>query len=116
MGGKHGYSPRCPSSTQTTILRHILSHLLEHDEDWEAAAKVMIGIPLENTARLISDQQKFDVYMKIVRLLIEVSGILNPSPPHRSRGWLLIDDSFRMKIDRHKKQVKRKRISQERVC
>ena len=58
---------------QTTILRHILAYILEREEEWEAAAKVMMGIPLENTARMISDQQKVDVYMKIVRLLIEVS-------------------------------------------
>lgn len=77
---------------QTTILRHILSHILERDEDWEAAAKVMMGIPLENTARMISDQQKVDVYMKIVRLLIEVS--VSSSHSRRQRGELMMDRSL----------------------
>ncbi|KAK4689442.1 COP9 signalosome complex subunit 4, partial [Tremellales sp. Uapishka_1] len=56
---------------QTTILRHLLSHLLQKEEDWLAAAHALMRIPLEGGSRLISDEEKLSVYMKIVRLLLE---------------------------------------------
>jgi COP9 signalosome complex subunit 4 len=36
---------------QITSLKHVLSYILELEEDWLAAAKVLIGIPLETTSR-----------------------------------------------------------------
>ncbi|KAJ9110776.1 hypothetical protein QFC20_002817 [Naganishia adeliensis] len=56
---------------QVTSLKHILSYILELEEDWLAAAKVLMAIPMETTTRIITDDQKLDVYMKIVRLLLE---------------------------------------------
>ena len=36
---------------QTTVLRHLLSHLLQAEEDWEGAARALMQIPLEGGSR-----------------------------------------------------------------
>lgn len=67
-----------------------MSHVLQQEEDWEGAAKALIRIPLESssrsvhlwlwntrlmTYRIVADEEKLSVYMKIVRLLLEVCRI-----------------------------------------
>ncbi|EIW65430.1 hypothetical protein TREMEDRAFT_17489, partial [Tremella mesenterica DSM 1558] len=56
---------------QTTVLRYLHAHLLQEEEDWEGAAKVLMNIPLEGGTRLVGDEEKLSVYMTIVRLLLE---------------------------------------------
>jgi hypothetical protein len=36
---------------QVTSLKHVLSYILELEEDWLAAAKVLMGIQMETTSR-----------------------------------------------------------------
>ena len=36
---------------QTTVLRHLQAHLLQQEEDWLAAARVLMTVPLEGTSR-----------------------------------------------------------------
>ncbi|GAA5917618.1 hypothetical protein JCM6882_001991 [Rhodosporidiobolus microsporus] len=50
-------------------LREQYAALLEEDEEYPEAAKVLIGIPLESGTR--SDAYKFDTYIHIVRLFLE---------------------------------------------
>ncbi|KAL7420467.1 hypothetical protein Q5752_004417 [Cryptotrichosporon argae] len=56
---------------QTTTLRHLQSHLLATEEDWVGAARALQRIPLEGGSRLIADDEKLAVYMRIVRYLLE---------------------------------------------
>ncbi|ORX40506.1 putative COP9 signalosome complex subunit 4 [Kockovaella imperatae] len=56
---------------QMTTLSRLEAHLLEQEEDWLGAARALIRIPLEGTSRMIPDEEKVSVYVKIVRLLLE---------------------------------------------
>ncbi|WVO17085.1 hypothetical protein L204_104772 [Cryptococcus depauperatus] len=58
---------------QITVLRHLHSHLLTLEEDYEAAARALAAIPLESSSRQISDTDKQAVYMSITRLALECS-------------------------------------------
>ncbi|WWD19908.1 hypothetical protein CI109_104377 [Kwoniella shandongensis] len=85
--GQGGISGWCDE--QITVLRHLHSHLLQLEEDWLGAAKALMQIPLEGTSRLISDEEKLAVYMKIVRLLLEC-GEWGQAQTYFSRASLLI--------------------------
>ncbi|GHJ86662.1 hypothetical protein NliqN6_3064 [Naganishia liquefaciens] len=74
---------------QVTSSKHILSHILELEEDWLTAAKVLMGIQMETTSRVITEDQKLDVYMKIVRLLLEC-GESGQAQTYFNRASLLI--------------------------
>ncbi|PPQ75130.1 hypothetical protein CVT26_012091 [Gymnopilus dilepis] len=52
-------------------LRFQLADLLEEEEDWSGAARVLMGISLDSGQRSISDAEKLRVYVRIVRLLLE---------------------------------------------
>ncbi|EPQ29571.1 uncharacterized protein PFL1_02790 [Pseudozyma flocculosa PF-1] len=56
---------------QASVLRSQLSSLLEAEEDWIEAARVLQAIPLDSGHRSVSDHYKLSVYMRIVRLLLE---------------------------------------------
>ncbi|GAA6009923.1 uncharacterized protein JCM10292_001037 [Rhodotorula paludigena] len=62
--------PRITSfEEQVCTLREQYADLLEGDEEFPEAAKVLIGIPLEAGSR--SDEYKLKVYIRIVRLFLE---------------------------------------------
>ncbi|GAA5950086.1 hypothetical protein JCM21900_004591 [Sporobolomyces salmonicolor] len=62
--------PRVSSfEEQVCTLREQYADLLEADEEFPEAAKVLIGIPLESGSR--SDEYKLKVYIRIVRLFLE---------------------------------------------
>ncbi|KZT05510.1 uncharacterized protein LAESUDRAFT_714771 [Laetiporus sulphureus 93-53] len=54
---------------QVNALRFQLANILEGDEEWTAAAKVLMGINLDAGQR--AEEEKFLVYLRIVRLLLE---------------------------------------------
>jgi len=56
---------------QTTGLRFQLAVMYEEEEEWSEAAKVLTGISLESSNRVWSEQEKFRLYIRIVRLLLE---------------------------------------------
>ncbi|KAJ9119688.1 hypothetical protein QFC22_003398 [Naganishia vaughanmartiniae] len=91
-GNDSGSDGRGWCEEQITSLKHLLSYILELQEDWQASAKVLIGIPLETTSRIITDDQKLDVYMKIVRLLLEC-GESGQAQAYFNRASLLIHSS-----------------------
>ncbi|KAK4050361.1 hypothetical protein OIO90_005154 [Microbotryomycetes sp. JL221] len=54
---------------QTSALREQYADLLEQDEEYTEAARILIGIPLESSSRSIED--KLRIYIRIVRLFLE---------------------------------------------
>jgi COP9 signalosome complex subunit 4 len=56
---------------QATALRLQLADLLEEEEDWSGAAKVLMGISMDSGNRVVTDEEKLNVYIRIVRLLLE---------------------------------------------
>ncbi|KAI8621271.1 hypothetical protein BC830DRAFT_1094945 [Chytriomyces sp. MP71] len=56
---------------QISAIRFKLADILEHNEDWTEAAKVLMGIPLDSGHRQVDNLVKLDVYVRIVRLLLE---------------------------------------------
>ncbi|KAJ9479866.1 COP9 signalosome complex subunit 4 [Pseudozyma hubeiensis] len=56
---------------QASSLRLQLASLLEAEEDWNEAARVLLAIPLDSGHRNVSDHLKLSIYVRIVRLLLE---------------------------------------------
>ncbi|CDR88262.1 related to COP9-signalosome complex subunit 4 [Sporisorium scitamineum] len=56
---------------QASSLRIQLAGLLEAEEDWNEAARVLLAIPLDSGHRNVSDHFKLSIYVRIVRLLLE---------------------------------------------
>jgi len=56
---------------QVNTLRFQLADLLEEEEEWSEAAKVLMGISLDSGQRSVGDAEKLRVYVRIVRLLLE---------------------------------------------
>ncbi|KAF5322431.1 hypothetical protein D9619_000912 [Psilocybe cf. subviscida] len=56
---------------QVNSLRYQLADLLEEEEEWSDAARVLMGISLDSGQRSVSDAEKLRVYVRIVRLLLE---------------------------------------------
>jgi len=54
---------------QATFLRYQLADLLEEEEDFSEAARVLMAIPLDAGHR--NDEEKLKTYVRIVRLLLE---------------------------------------------
>lgn len=54
---------------QVNLLKFELADILESEEDWSGAARVLRGINLEASQR--TDEEKLRVYIRIVRLLLE---------------------------------------------
>ncbi|KIJ20051.1 hypothetical protein PAXINDRAFT_107738 [Paxillus involutus ATCC 200175] len=64
--------PRIASyEEQVNTLRFQLADLLEAEEEWTQAARVLMGISLDSGSRSLPDEEKFRVYIRIVRLLLE---------------------------------------------
>ncbi|KAF8592384.1 hypothetical protein K439DRAFT_1378468 [Ramaria rubella] len=56
---------------QATSLRYQLADLLEEEEDFSEAARVLMAIPLDAGHRNLPDEEKLKTYIRIVRLLLE---------------------------------------------
>ncbi|EST10223.1 Proteasome component (PCI) domain protein [Kalmanozyma brasiliensis GHG001] len=56
---------------QASSLRMQLASLLESEEDWNEAARVLLAIPLDSGHRNVSDHFKLSIYVRIARLLLE---------------------------------------------
>lgn len=56
---------------QVNSLRFQLADLLEAEEEWSDAARVLMGISFDSGQRAIGDADKLRVYVRIVRLLLE---------------------------------------------
>ncbi|KAI1316989.1 COP9 signalosome complex subunit 4 [Mortierella claussenii] len=56
---------------QVSAIRTHLATIYEDEEDWAEAAQVLMGIPLDSGHRIIPNEYKVGVYIRIVRLLLE---------------------------------------------
>lgn len=56
---------------QVNALRFQLADLLEAEEEWTEAARVLMGISLDSGSRSLPDDEKFRIYIRIIRLLLE---------------------------------------------
>ncbi|KAI0750808.1 hypothetical protein C8Q80DRAFT_1097923 [Daedaleopsis nitida] len=56
---------------QVNVLRFQLADILEEEEEWSEAARVLMGISLDSGQRALPDEEKLRVYVRIVRLLLE---------------------------------------------
>ncbi|KAG9218909.1 hypothetical protein CCMSSC00406_0000977 [Pleurotus cornucopiae] len=52
-------------------LRFQLADILEREEEWSDAARVLMSISLDSSQRAMSDEDKLQIYVRIVRLLLE---------------------------------------------
>ncbi|CAK5275626.1 unnamed protein product [Mycena citricolor] len=53
------------------ILRFQLADILEEEEEWSEAARVLMGTSLDSGQRTMSETDKLRMYIRIVRLLLE---------------------------------------------
>ncbi|KAG0312776.1 hypothetical protein BG000_006113, partial [Podila horticola] len=56
---------------QVSSIRNNLASIYEDEEDWAEAAQVLQGIPLDSGHRIIPNEFKVGIYIRIVRLLLE---------------------------------------------
>ncbi|KAH9943435.1 uncharacterized protein BXZ73DRAFT_40515 [Epithele typhae] len=56
---------------QVNTLSFQLADILEEEEEWSEAARVLMGISLDSGQRALPDEEKLRVYVRIVRLLLE---------------------------------------------
>ncbi|EJD53625.1 hypothetical protein AURDEDRAFT_133335 [Auricularia subglabra TFB-10046 SS5] len=74
---------------QVAGLRYQLADIFEEEEDWSEAARVLMGVSLESGHRLIADEDKLRVYIRIVRLLLEEEDSIQ-AETYYNRAALLI--------------------------
>ncbi len=64
---------------QASSLRMQLAGLLEAEEDWNEAARVLLAIPLDSGHRNVSDHFKLSIYVRIAP--VSCSRAMTPSQP-----------------------------------
>ncbi|ORX55109.1 signalosome subunit 4 [Hesseltinella vesiculosa] len=75
-----------------SLLREKLATIYEQEEEFAEAAKVLQGIALDSGHRTISDEYKLQIYIRIVRLLLEEDDAV-PAETYLNRAGLLIPNS-----------------------
>ncbi|KAF9127415.1 COP9 signalosome complex subunit 4 [Mortierella sp. 14UC] len=56
---------------QVSAIRMHLATIYESDEEWTEAAQVLMGVPLDSGHRIVPNEFKIEIYIRIVRLLLE---------------------------------------------
>eukprot|EP00842_Homolaphlyctis_polyrhiza_P003962 jgi/Hompol1/4567/HPOL_003708-RA len=77
---------------QISLTRERIAELLEADEEWSLAAKMLQEIPLDSGHRAISNDYKLKIYIHIVRLLLEDEDAVS-AESYLNRCALLLPDS-----------------------
>ncbi|KAF7726476.1 COP9 signalosome complex subunit 4 [Apophysomyces ossiformis] len=77
---------------QLSQLREKLASIYEAQEDFLEAAKILQGIPLDSGHRAISDEYKLQIYIRIVRLLLEEDEAVT-AEAYLNRAALLVSSS-----------------------
>ncbi|KAI8349443.1 PCI domain-containing protein [Choanephora cucurbitarum] len=75
-----------------SLLREKLANVYEAEDDYLEAAKTLQGIPLDSGHRAISDEYKLQVYVRIVKLLLEEDEAVQ-AETYLNRAALLIPSS-----------------------
>jgi len=63
--------PRVAFEEQVSIIRENLAQVYEEEEDWAEAAKCLRDIPLDTGNRVVDDEKKVNIYVKIAQLYLE---------------------------------------------
>eukprot|EP01087_Luapelamoeba_hula_P000456 TRINITY_DN1033_c0_g1_i1.p1 TRINITY_DN1033_c0_g1~~TRINITY_DN1033_c0_g1_i1.p1 ORF type:complete len:391 (-),score=101.83 TRINITY_DN1033_c0_g1_i1:33-1205(-) len=63
--------PRVAFEEQVSVIREDLAAVYEEDEDWAEAAKCLRDIPLDTGNRVVDDEKKVNIYVKIAQLYLE---------------------------------------------
>ncbi|KAI9105275.1 hypothetical protein DFS34DRAFT_644089 [Phlyctochytrium arcticum] len=77
---------------QISTVREKLAAIFEEREEWDEAAKMLQGIPLESGHRLVPEEYKLRIYIHIVRLLLEEEEAVS-AEAYLNRAALLIINS-----------------------
>ncbi|KAF8351424.1 hypothetical protein F5887DRAFT_207262 [Amanita rubescens] len=80
---------------QVNGLRSQLADLLEQEEEWSEAARVLMGISLDSGQRTISDEDRLRVYIRIVRLLLEDEDSVQAETYYNRAALLILSTSNR---------------------
>eukprot|EP01113_Clastostelium_recurvatum_P013710 TRINITY_DN17328_c0_g1_i1.p1 TRINITY_DN17328_c0_g1~~TRINITY_DN17328_c0_g1_i1.p1 ORF type:complete len:419 (-),score=82.18 TRINITY_DN17328_c0_g1_i1:146-1375(-) len=56
---------------QVSVVRLALADIYERQEDWREAARILIAIPLDSGQRVLTPEEKVQIYVKIARLYLE---------------------------------------------
>ncbi|KAI9329552.1 PCI domain-containing protein [Obelidium mucronatum] len=75
---------------QIALVRFSLADILEATQDWSDAAKVLMQVPLDSGHRHVDDLTKAQVYVRIVRLLLEDEDSVS-AESYLNRASLLIN-------------------------
>ncbi|KAI9508921.1 hypothetical protein F5148DRAFT_1191456 [Russula earlei] len=78
---------------QVNLLKFGLADILEHEEDCSGAARVLRGVNLEASQR--TDEEKLQVYIRIVRLLLEEEDSVQAETYHNRATSLIHSTSDR---------------------
>ncbi|CAO3652676.1 unnamed protein product [Cunninghamella blakesleeana] len=73
-------------------LREKLASIYEDEDDFLEAAKILQGIPLDSGHRSISDEYKLQIYIRIVRFLLEEDECIS-AESYLNRAALIIPNS-----------------------
>ncbi|EIN10646.1 hypothetical protein PUNSTDRAFT_65075 [Punctularia strigosozonata HHB-11173 SS5] len=65
------YEEQASLIASVNALRYQLAEILESEEEWSEAARVLMGISLDSANRTGNDEEKFKLYVYIIRLLLE---------------------------------------------
>ncbi|TPX62810.1 hypothetical protein PhCBS80983_g00002 [Powellomyces hirtus] len=77
---------------QISTVREHLASLYESAEEWDEAAKMLQGIPLDSGHRSVAPSYKLRIYIHIVRLLLESDDAVG-AEAYLNRAALLVDAS-----------------------
>ncbi|KAG8907019.1 hypothetical protein FRB99_005539 [Tulasnella sp. 403] len=81
---------------QASQLRLKLADILENEEEWSEAAKVLMGLNFDS-GRLAEDEQKLTIYVRIVRLLLEDEDSVQ-AETYLNRAGLLIHTTSKREL------------------
>eukprot|EP01112_Ceratiomyxa_fruticulosa_P013896 TRINITY_DN393_c0_g1_i1.p2 TRINITY_DN393_c0_g1~~TRINITY_DN393_c0_g1_i1.p2 ORF type:complete len:457 (-),score=89.26 TRINITY_DN393_c0_g1_i1:2002-3171(-) len=56
---------------QVSIVRQALAKIYESRQEWREAARILIAIPLDSGQRVLTPEEKVQIYVKIARLYLE---------------------------------------------
>ncbi|KAJ3277180.1 COP9 signalosome complex subunit 4 [Terramyces sp. JEL0728] len=90
-------SRQVPFEEQISVIREKLADIYQEDENWQEAANVLQGIPMESSSRTISEDYKIKIYLRIVQLLLEVEDNVS-ADAYLNRATLLNPQDKQMAI------------------
>merc|ERR1712002_173284 len=82
---------------QVAAIRQHLASIYEKEENWQEAARVLVGIPLETAQKQYSNDYKLGTYLKIARLYLENEDTAN-AESYVNRASLLQSETQNLEL------------------